>query len=150
MMGAVTDLFVEGAADLIDDARLLLREIDREVPGAASVTADCRPPLDVMQTAAAVEVVMDIPGVPSACLRVAIRRSVLLIVGSKPAGPLEAKARFHLAERGYGRFARAVRLDGALDGHGARASVVGGQLRIVLPLIEERRGQLISIPVERS
>jgi HSP20 family protein len=148
MMGVVTDLFVEGAGDLIEDARRLLLDIDRELPGTASLTADCRPPVDVMETATSLEVVVDLPGVSPRRLRVAIRRGVLLIVGSKPTGPVETNARFHLAERGYGRFARAVRLGGVFDGRGARATISGGQLRVVLPLIEERRGRLLSIPVE--
>jgi HSP20 family protein len=145
----VTDLFAEGAAELAEDAHRLLLDIDKDVPGTARTTADCRPPLDVIETTASVEVVVDIPGVPPASIRVAIRRSMLLVVGNKPAGPFERGAKYHLAERSYGRFARAVRLAGAFDTHRARAIVSGGQLRVVLPLIEDRRGRLIPIAVER-
>ena len=71
-------------------------------------------------------------------------------MGAKPATGLEPKASYHLAERSYGRFARVVNLTGAFDGTKARARVAGGQLRVVLPLVEERRGRLIAIPVEST
>jgi HSP20 family protein len=89
-----------------------------------------------------------LPGVSSAGVRVAIRHGNLLIVGAKMPGPLEPRASYHLAERSYGRFARIVRLNGAFDGQKARAVVCAGQLRVVLPLREERRGRLLVIPVE--
>ena len=93
---------------------------------------------------------MDVPGVPTDAVRVAVRGNTLLVVGRKPTDALETTARFHLAERSYGRFARAVRLDGAFDGSRARASLTGGQLRISLPLLADRRGRVFSIPVERG
>ncbi len=140
----------QAAADLADDARRLLVEIDREVPGAAAVTADCRPPLDVLETADAIEVIVDVPGVPPESLRIAVRRSTLLVVGAKLAIPADPNVRFHLAERSYGRFARAVRLAGAFDAARARAVVKGGLLRIVLPRLEDRRGRVLKIAVERG
>lgn len=140
----------EGAAELAEDARRLLAEIEREIPGAATVTADCRPPLDVIETASALEVVVDVPGVPAESLRVVVRRSTLLIVGAKLAAPVDRLTRFHLAERSYGRFARAVRLTGAFDAARAHAVTTGGELRVVLPRLEERRGGALTIPVTRA
>ncbi|MEZ5318220.1 MAG: Hsp20/alpha crystallin family protein [Vicinamibacterales bacterium] len=146
----MTDPFQQDATDLADDARRLLQELDEAVPGAAAVNAECRPPVDVLETESAIEVVVDVPGVAAESLRVAIRRSTLLVVGAKLPPRIDPAARFHLAERGYGRFARAVRLIGALDSTRARAHVGGGQLRVVLPRVEERRGRLHHVPVERT
>jgi HSP20 family protein len=146
----VTDLLHQDAADLAEDARRLLLELDREVPGVASLSAECRPPLDVVETSAAVEVVIDLPGVPASAIRVAIRRSTLLIVGAKQGPPIDSSARFHVAERSYGRFARAVRLGGAFDASRARAVTQGGQLRVILPRLDDRRGRVLVIPVERA
>ena len=144
----MTDVF-RGAADLSDDAQRLLQEIDREVPGAADITADCRPGLDVLETATSVEVLVDVPGVPAESLRVAVRRSTLLVVGAKNSVPPDPNARYHLAERSFGRFARAVQITGAVDAARARATLRSGQLRIVLPRIDDRRGRVIRIAVER-
>lgn len=140
----------QAAADLADDARRLLLELDLEVPGVSAVTADCRPPMDVLETANAIEVIVDVPGVPAESLRVAVRRSTLLVVGAKLATPADPNVRFHLAERSYGRFARAVRLAGAFDAARARAVVTGGLLRVILPRVDDRRGRVLKIAVERE
>lgn len=137
------------AHELSEDARQLLAELDRDVPGAAQTNTDCRPPVDVMETATGLEVVVDVPGVPAEALRVAIRRNTLLIVGAKLTTIPDA-ARYHLAERSYGRFARVVRLDGAFDSGRVRARAAAGQLRITLPRLDDRRGRILRIPVESA
>ncbi len=146
----MTDLLHHDAADLAEDARRLLAELDREVPGAEMAAADCRPPIDVVETASTVEVVVDVPGVPARALRVAVRRNSVLVVGVKLPAAGVTQARFHLAERSYGRFARVIRLSGAADASRARATVESGQLRVVLPRLDDRRGRVYAIPVEHA
>ncbi len=141
------ELFPHDAEELTDDARQLLRELDRELPGAGSTSPHCRPPVDVLETASAIEVLMDLPGVAASSIRVAVRRNTMLIAGAKPGGAMAAASRYHLAERSYGRFARAVRLGGAFDATRARATLRAGQLRVVLPLLHDRRGRILTIPV---
>lgn len=140
--------FGKEAADLADDARRLLQELDHEVPGVAALNAECRPPLDVLETASAVEIVLDVPGVPRDSLRIAIRRDTLLVVGAKIAPRIDPESRYHLAERSYGRFARAIRVTGAVDARRARATASAGILRIVLPHVDDRRGAVLMIPVD--
>jgi len=135
------------AEDLAEDARLLLEELDQQVPGAAQATGECRPSVDVVDTAAAIEVVMDVPGVPAGALRVSVRDNIVLIAGAKIAPASPPDARYHVAERSSGHFARGVRLSGAVDASRARAFVEAGLLRIVLPRLDDRRGQRIPIPV---
>ena len=147
----MTPLFgSEEASDLAEDARRLLAELDREVPGVASLNSECRPALDVFETQNGVEVVVDVPGVNPESLRVAIRRDTLLVVGAKAAPTGAAAQRYHLAERSYGRFARAVRLAGAIDSRHAKAKAANGELRIVLPHLEERRGTILMVPIETA
>ena len=52
------ELFKQEAADLAEDAHRLLLELDASVPGAAAINAECRPPIDMLETATAVEVVV--------------------------------------------------------------------------------------------
>jgi HSP20 family protein len=136
------------AETLAEDARALLLELDRTVAGAAQASGECRPSLDVIDTAAAVEVVIDLPGVPASALRVCVRDNTVLVVGAKVAASSPPDARYHVAERSSGRFARGVRLTGAVDATRAKAYVEGGLLRVVLPRVEDRRGRLIPIPVD--
>jgi len=147
MITRMMERFLEGAADLAEDAHQLLLQIEAGEPGPSAAKADCRPPLDVLETAGALEVVVDVPGVRAQSLRVALRRGALLVVGHKPPGPYYTNARFHVAERSYGRFARVVRLGGAFDATRSRAVLAAGQLRITLPLLNGCQS-LFSIPVE--
>lgn len=140
----------DGAVELADDARALFAELERDLPDVAAMTAECRPAVDVLETTSGIHVVVDLPGVRPDAVRVVVRRQTVLIVGAKGAPPADRQSRFHLAERSYGRFARAVRLTSAFDATKASATTDGGQLRIVLPRIEERRGQLFSVPVTRA
>jgi HSP20 family protein len=72
---------------------------------------------------------------------------VLLIAGDKTPAATPVPPIFHLVERAFGRFARAVRLGGAFDVRGARAALRDGELTITLPKQQERRGQSHRIPV---
>jgi HSP20 family protein len=132
---------------LAEDARGLLRELERDVPGAALMSGECRPSLDVVDTATAIEIVMDVPGIPAGALRVSVRHDTVLVVGAKVAPSTPPDARFHVAERSSGRFARGIRLSGSFDAGRAKAFVEAGLLRVVLPRVENRRGQAIPIPV---
>ena len=136
--------------NLADDADRLLAELDREIPGVANLNAECRPALDVLETANGVEIVVDVPGVAPDSIRIAVRRDTLLIVGAKLAAANDAASRYHLAERSYGRFARAIRLSAAVDARRARATTSAGELRIVLPHINDRRGAVLMIPVDQG
>ena len=138
------------ASDLAEDARRLLADLDREVPGVAALNSECRPSLDVFETTTGVEVVVDVPGVIPESIRVAITRDTLLVVGAKAAPPGATAQRYHLAERSYGRFARAVRLHGAIDTRHASARAGNGELRILLPRVEDRRGTVIMVPVDTA
>lgn len=137
----------QDAVDLADDARRLLLELDREVPGAGALTAECRPATDVVDGRQEVQVLVDIPGVPANAIRIVVRRSTLLVVGAKFPPGTRTDTRFHLAERSYGHFARVVRLPGAIDAARARATLGAGELHIVIPRIDDRRGALVEIPV---
>ncbi len=119
--------------------------------GAAgqSVTGHCTPVLDVQETSVGLEVVVDLPGVSAEFVRALIKRDVLVVAGLKPS-PYSSEgggATFHVVERGFGRFVRAVHLEGAFDGGRARASLQSGELRVVIPRIADRRGQEILVPI---
>lgn len=123
----------------------LLRLLD-----AYPVAADCTPPLDIIETDQGVEAVLDIPGVPRASVEIIFSRNVLLITGQKlPAGCQHRDAAFHIAERSFGRFARAISLEGAFDAGRATAQLTGGELRVSVPRVSERRGAEIRIPIQR-
>jgi len=123
----------------------LLRLLD-----ATPVAAECTPPLDIIETNAALEAVLDIPGVPEESVEIVLSGNVLLVTGQKLPSPCEHRdAAFHIAERSFGRFARAIGVDGAFDAGRATATLNNGELRIVLPRLADRRGGPIRIPITR-
>ena len=121
----------------------LLRILD-----AAPAAAECTPPLDIIETDAGIEAMLDLPGVPAAAIQIVFSRNVLLVTGHKvPAVCEHREAAFHIAERSFGRFARAISVDGAVDAGRATATLTNGELRIALPRLAERRGAEIRIPI---
>src|SRR5205085_5485432 len=117
---------------------------------ANPAAAECTPPLDIIETDAGIEAILDIPGVPAAAVEIVFSRNVLLVTGQKlPAVCAHGDAGFHIAERAFGRFARAISVDGAFDAGRATATLADGELRIVLPRQQERRGAEIRIPINR-
>src|SRR5687767_5865904 len=146
----VADIYARpDRADLTDAVRRLLRDLERTHGPGASI-GECRPPIDVYETGEAIEVALDVPGVGPDDLRVVIRDNAVVVVGEKLAGPCAAKdARFHLAERSFGRFARALRLLTPVNAAKARAELSGGRLRIIVPRIDDRRGTDIPVKVTR-
>jgi HSP20 family protein len=141
--------------DLADDLRQLFADLDATLPPEHRVySGECHPALDVLETQGSVEVIVDVAGVPPQGIRILFRGDTLVIAGEKAPGPPSSRAggesgepTFHLVEREFGRFARAVRLTGAFDISRARAALAGGELTIVLPRIAERRGQPHLIPL---
>jgi HSP20 family protein len=81
-------------------------------------------------------------------VRVLFRGDVLIIAGEKAPPPTASDPNFHLLERGFGRFARAVRLSGAFEIGRAQAKLTAGELTIILPKRVDRRGQAQRIPIE--
>ena len=130
-----------------DDLRRLFDMLDG-ASQAAGATGECTPPVDVLETAAGIEIVMALPGVSAEAIQVVFTRGTMLIAGTKlPAACSHKEAAFHMAERTFGRFARVVRISGAVDAGRAKATMAKGELRVVLPRIEERRGRQIRIAV---
>lgn len=115
---------------------------------ASGGTGECNPPVDVLESPTAIDIVMDLPGVARDAVQVVFARGTVLIAGTKLTATCAHKdAAFHLAERTFGRFARVVRIAGAVDAGSARAVMSGGELRVTIPKIEDRRGRQIRIPV---
>jgi HSP20 family protein len=86
-------------------------------------------------------------GVAPDALRIVAKAQTILIAGLKIPRRSRGDSSFHLVERGYGRFARAVKLTVACDTSRGRATIVNGELRLSLPKIVERRNAAIRIQI---
>jgi len=138
------------ARDLAEDVRRVFEELERG-DDRRSISGECVPALDVVETAEAIRIVVDLPGVQPEEVRILIKGGLLLIAGQKaPTTCSSHDASFHLVERGFGRFARVVHLTGAFDAARAEATIQAGELRLVIPKLEDRRGREIIVPIRQA
>jgi HSP20 family protein len=132
--------------DFQEDVRRIFAELGRQL-GADSLAGECSPTLDVYETDDTMEITVDLPGVGASAVRVVSKGDAILIAGEKPPRRVRGESSFHLVERGYGRFARVVRIANPCDVTQGSAALVDGELRISLPKLKDRRGRTIQIPV---
>jgi HSP20 family protein len=129
------------------DTEVLRRRLAALFEGTDLGEPDYGPPLDVVEHPDHVAITVDLPGVPVESIRVVFSRGTVVIAGKKRPGACSERVAFHLAERRFGRFIRTVGLTGAFDAGRGTASLADGELRVVLPRIDERRGRDIHIEV---
>jgi HSP20 family protein len=129
-----------------DEVRRIFLELGR-VFGGESLAGECSPSIDVYETDDTVDIAVDLAGVDPAAVRIVCKGDSVLIAGEKAPRRARAESTFHLVERGYGRFARAVRLTRSCDTSKATATLQNGELHISLPKIADRRGKAVSIPI---
>jgi HSP20 family protein len=134
------------AGEFVEETRRIFAELGRIL--GEQLAGECAPALDVYETDEAIEITMDVPGVALEAVRIVAKGQAVLIAGLKSPRRARGDASFHLVERGYGRFARAVRLTTSCDTARARATVIDGELRVSLPKIGERRNAAIRIAIE--
>jgi len=137
--------FPSEIGDFSDEVRRVFMEVSRA--GGESLAGECSPPIDVFETDDAVEIAVDLPGVEAAAVRVIGKGDNILVAGEKAPRRARRESSFHLVERGYGRFARVIRLTRACDTAKARASFRDGLLRISVPKIADRRAVAITIAI---
>jgi HSP20 family protein len=130
--------------EFAEDVHQIFAELGRAL---GPLGGECSPPVDVFESDEAVEVAVDLPGVDADALRIIIKGNALLVAGEKAPRRTHGDSTFHLVERGFGRFARAVRLSAPCDTTRAHATLREGELRITVPKIAERRGRTVRVAV---
>ena len=99
-----------------------------DLPGLDRVWA---PPVDLYETAGAVVVEAELPGVLEKDVRILLQGGRLEVRGLKR--DLPSGARFHRLEREYGTFRRVVLIPASVRAEGASATLENGILTVVLP-----------------
>jgi HSP20 family protein len=138
--------FPSEIGDFAEEVQRVFLELGRAF-GGESLAGECSPAIDVFESDDALEIAVDLPGVDLMAVRVLGKGDSILIAGDKAARRARGESSFHLVERGYGRFARVIRLARACDTSNARATLIDGVLRVSVPKIAERRSRAICITV---
>jgi HSP20 family protein len=107
------------------------------------------PLADIRETEEFLLVVVELPGVALADLAISTHGGDVILTGEKRRPPVAAgPARFHVAERAFGRFRRVIHLGVPVNTHRAEAVLADGHLRIKFPKVPNRRGEEVAIEVK--
>ncbi|HEY8506047.1 MAG TPA: Hsp20/alpha crystallin family protein [Gemmataceae bacterium] len=109
-------------------------------PWAISGPVNWRPPLDLHETADGYLVEIDLPGVPPEEVHVLVSERELVVTARRSPRPPEGVL-FQHCERRCGTFRRAVTFPRAVDPQQARAELVHGTCRVLLPKKPPQEGQ---------
>ena len=92
-----------------------------------------------------VEVTLECPGMADDDFSIDVVGDVLVVRGEKHVESARDSGRYHVMERAYGRFERALRLPVDVDENEARASYKRGVLRVSLPRAAHTRTRRIPV-----
>jgi HSP20 family protein len=109
------------------------------------------PPVDVCETADAVCLRIELPGVAASQIKVGLSSNKVRIYGEKKKRNSRQRIVSHLcSERSYGPFNRVVPMRWTISVADAKAELLNGVLLINLPKIKDRRGSEVRVPVTET
>lgn len=103
------------------------------------------PPVDVYETADAILVTAELPGLSADKVEVEFDDHVLSIRGERPFVESSEEGRYHHLERTYGAFARAVSLPTGVRPDQITATFTDGVLHVRVPKAEEVKARKITV-----
>ena len=127
----------------------VLSEAMGEAPEGATPGA-WAPPADVCETADAIVVRVELPGVAAGEVEVVLAGNALRVSGAKKSRAPRGRVTHLCSERAYGKFRRTVPLRRPVRTRGARASLKDGLLTVTLPKLADRRGAEFRIEVREG
>jgi HSP20 family protein len=117
------------------EVRRLFQEMIHQPWGGRTLSevSQWQPCCDIAETAKAIIVEIELPGVERKDVRVEVKDSVLHITGERRAAVERRGRQYFRTERSYGRFERYIRLPSSVDQRGIRAQFRAGILTVTLP-----------------
>lgn len=106
---------------------------------------DWIPVADVVESAEALTVKMEIPGIELKDIQVTLKDTALTVRGEKKQEIERKDAKFFRHERSYGYFARSVQLPTTVDPNKVKATFKNGVLTVVLEKAPEARGTAVPV-----
>jgi len=106
------------------------------------------PAVDVVETAEAIELRADLPGLKASDLDVKVENGLLTVRGERKDEHESKTGTHHLFERQYGSFVRSFELPALVDAQAVQARYVDGVLTVTLPKREEAKPKAIQVKVQ--
>ena len=130
--------------DPFRDLRTVEDDFDRLV-GRALSRDTWMPPLDVNESADRFEVKVDLPGLDPDDVNVTFEDGMLTIGGKRQFESENEGETWHRVERGFGTFARSIRLPQTADTEKIEASFDKGVLTVTVPKSERAKPKTIQV-----
>ncbi len=106
------------------------------------------PVCDVYETAEALVVCLELPGLEQDQIELRVDGDDLIVAGEREIEREQAGEQFHRVERSYGKFSRRFHLPSTVDRQAVEASYRYGLLRITLPNRGKKRSQPIRVAIQ--
>lgn len=103
------------------------------------------PVVDVSETTDKITVKAEVPGMDAKDIDISIVGDTLTIKGEKKSEREEKEENYHLVERSYGSFSRAMKLPAAVEADKVEATYKNGVLTVICPKKEEVKPKAIAI-----
>jgi HSP20 family protein len=130
--------------DPFRDLRTFEDEFDR-LMGRAYSRDTWMPALDVKESSDRFEVTVDLPGLEPTGVNVTFEEGMLTISGKRQFQEEDKGDTWHRIERGFGTFARSIRLPQTADPERIEASFDKGVLRVSVPKTEQAKPRTIEV-----
>jgi len=103
------------------------------------------PPVDVLDSEAAIVVTLDVPGVSKDDISIELDGCELTVSGERVRAAGDGEASYQRTERRFGSFARTLRLADGVDEAAISADYAAGVLTVTIPKPEEQKPRKIEI-----
>ena len=120
------------------------------LPEGELEVGEWHPPIDIVDAGASILILVEVPGLAAADLKVEVKGQLLLLSGLRPPPPPGEKIKYHCLERDQGRFGREVQLLWPVNSHRGSARLAGGVLTIEFPKITDQRQAARRLQVEEE
>jgi HSP20 family protein len=130
--------------DPFRDLRAIEDQFDR-VMGRAFSRDTWMPALDVKETSERFEVTVDLPGLDPKDVNVTFEDGMLTLSGKRQFQEEDEGETWHRIERGFGTFARSIRLPQTADPERIEASFEKGVLKVSVPKSEQAKPRTIEV-----
>jgi HSP20 family protein len=117
-------------------------------PAIPSWSYGLAPAADVFETEAGYRVVLDLPGLDPASIKLQVEKEVLSVQAERKQPALAAGEAAHRSERAFGTFFRSFALPGGVDATRVEARYEAGVLTVALPKRDEVKPRTISVQVK--
>ena len=133
------------------ELKKFLRAIEAEEKSAITLGETSGPLLDLYETAEAVVVEADIPGIDPEDVEISVLNGILTIEGMKRDKVEEAaRINYLCMERSFETFRRIIRISVPINPKKAVAVYQSGVLTVTFPKLKDKRGEVVVVKVSRG